>query len=57
MMRMIVRVVSVIGLHHCGDVVRGVVEIFSIWRGRFSFTIPRIEPIHELVDFDFTEDT
>jgi hypothetical protein len=28
MMRMIDKVVSVIGLHHCGDVVRGFVEFF-----------------------------
>jgi hypothetical protein len=52
MMRMIVRIVSVIGLRHCGDVVRGVVEL---WRDRFSLTIPRIESIHRLEDFDFTE--
>jgi hypothetical protein len=45
MMRMIDRVMSVIGLCHCGDVVRGVVELCSIWRGRFSLTIPRIESI------------
>jgi hypothetical protein len=45
----------VIGLRHCGDVVRGVVEICSIWRGRFSLMIPRIESIHGLEDFDFTE--
>jgi hypothetical protein len=45
MMRVIDRVVSVIGLCHCGDVVR-VVEPCSIWRGRFSLTIPRIESIH-----------
>jgi hypothetical protein len=55
MMRMIDRVMSVIGLRHCGDVVRGVVEICSIWRGRFSLMIPRIESIHGLEDFDFTE--
>jgi hypothetical protein len=28
MMRMIDRIVSVIGLRHCGDVVRGVVELW-----------------------------
>jgi hypothetical protein len=28
MMRMIDRIVSVIGPHHCGDVVRGVVELW-----------------------------
>jgi hypothetical protein len=31
MMRMIVNVVSMIGLFHCGGVVRGVVELCSIW--------------------------
>jgi hypothetical protein len=55
MMRMIDRVVSVIGLCHCGDVVRGFFELCSIWRGRFSLTIPRIESIYGLVGFDFTE--
>jgi hypothetical protein len=45
MMRVIDKVVTVIGLCHCGDVVRGVVEPCSIWRGRFSLTIPRIESI------------
>jgi len=39
MMRVIDRVVLVIGLRHCGDVVRGDVEPCSIWRGRFSLTI------------------
>jgi hypothetical protein len=52
MMRVMDRVVSVIGLHHFGDVVRGVVEPFSVWRGRFSLTIPRIESIYGLVGFD-----
>jgi hypothetical protein len=55
MMRMIDRVVSVIGLCHCGDVVRGVVEIFSIWRGIFSLMIPMIESIPRLVYFEFTK--
>jgi hypothetical protein len=54
MMRMIDRVVSVIGLRHCRDVVRGVVEIFSILRDRFSLTIPKVDSIHGLVDFEFT---
>jgi hypothetical protein len=35
--------------------VRGVVEPCSIWRGRFSLTIPRIESIRGLVGFDITE--
>jgi hypothetical protein len=54
-MMMTDRAEAVIDLHHCGDVVRGVVEFFSIWRGRFSLTIPRIEYRHGLVGFDFTE--
>lgn len=52
MMRVIDRVVLVIGLRHCGDIVRGVVEPCSIWRGRFSLTIPRIDSIRELVGFN-----
>jgi hypothetical protein len=55
MMRMINRVVLVIGLHHYGDVVRGVIEICSIWRGRFSLTIPKIESIRGMTGFDFIE--
>jgi hypothetical protein len=47
-------VVSVIGPCHCGDVVIGFVEIFSIWRGIFSFMIHRIEFIRELEYFEFT---
>ena len=31
LMRMIDRVVSVIGMRHCGDVVREVVDLCSIW--------------------------
>jgi hypothetical protein len=42
----------VIGLHHCGDVVR-VVELCSIWQGRFSLTMPKIESICGLANFDF----
>jgi hypothetical protein len=53
MMRMIDRVVSVIGLRHCGGVVRGVVDICSICRGRFFLTIPRIESTHGSIDLDF----
>jgi hypothetical protein len=49
------RVEAMIGLYRCGDVMRGVVGHGSIWRGRFSLTIPRIESIHGLIDFDFTE--
>jgi hypothetical protein len=52
MMRVIDRVVLVIGLCHCGDVVRGVVEPCSIWRGRVSLTISRIESIRRLVGFN-----
>jgi hypothetical protein len=55
MMRVINKVVTVIGLRHYGDVVRGVAEPCSIWRGIFSLTIPRIESIHGLVGFDVTE--
>jgi hypothetical protein len=55
MMRMIDRVMSVIGLRHCGDVVRGFIDLCSIWRGRFLVTIPKIEPIHRLDWFDFIE--
>ena len=54
MMMVINGVMSVIGMCHCGDVV-GVVEPCSIWKGVFSLTIPRIESIRRLVDFDFTE--
>jgi hypothetical protein len=53
MMRMIDRVMSVIGLCHCGGVVRGVVEICSICRGRFFLTIPRIESIRGSKYLDF----
>jgi hypothetical protein len=52
MMRMIDKIVSVIGLRHYGDVVR---EIAEFWRDRFSLTIPRIESICRLADFDFTK--
>jgi hypothetical protein len=55
MMRVINRVMSVIGMHHFGDVVRGVVEPCSIWKDRFSLTIPRIESICGLVGFDITK--
>jgi hypothetical protein len=55
-MRMVTdRVEAVIGLRHCGDVVRGVVEFFSIWRDSFSLTIPRIEYSHGLAGSDFTK--
>ena len=46
---------AMIGLHCCGDVVGGVVEFFSIWRGRFSLTIPRINSVCGLVGFHITE--
>jgi hypothetical protein len=39
----------VIGLHHDGDEVRGVVEFF------FSLMIPRVEDSHGLTGVDFTE--
>jgi hypothetical protein len=52
---MIDRVMSVIGLHHCGDVVRGVVEPCSIWLGKFYIMIPRINFIYGLVGFDITK--
>jgi len=55
MMRMIEWVVSMTGLCHCEDVVRGVVELCYIWRVIFSLTMPRIESIHGLVDLDFIE--
>jgi hypothetical protein len=42
------KVEAVIGLRHCGNVVRGVVEFF------FSLTIPRIEDSHGLTGVDFT---
>jgi hypothetical protein len=43
------RVEAVIGLHHCGNVVRGVVEFF------FSLTISKIEDSRGLTNVDFTE--
>jgi hypothetical protein len=49
------KVEVVIGLRRCGDVVRGVVEFFPIWRGSFSLTIPKIEYSCGLVGSDFTE--
>jgi hypothetical protein len=55
MMGLIDKVMLVIGMHHCGDVVKGVVEICSIWWGIFSLTIPRIKSIRRLAYFDFTE--
>jgi hypothetical protein len=55
MMRLINKVMSRIGVCHCRDIVRGVVELCSIWRGRFSLTILRIHPIRGLAEFDFTE--
>jgi hypothetical protein len=54
-MRMIDRVMLVIGLRLCEDIVRGFVDICPIGRGRFSLTIPRIDSIHKLVEFDFVE--
>jgi hypothetical protein len=45
MMRNTNRVVLIIGLCHCGDVVRGVVEICSIWRGVLSLMMSRPESI------------
>ena len=32
----------VLSLYHCGDVLRGVFEFYSIWQGSFSLTIPNI---------------
>jgi hypothetical protein len=43
------KVEALIGLHHCGNVVRRVVEFF------FPLMIPRIEDSHGLTCFDFTE--
>jgi hypothetical protein len=36
-------------------VVRGVAELFSIWRGVFSLVILRIEHSYGLEGFDFSE--
>jgi hypothetical protein len=55
-MRMVTNTVeAVIGLHHCGDVVRGIVEIFSIRQDSFSLTIPKIEYSRALVGYEFTK--
>jgi hypothetical protein len=54
MMMTIDRLMSMIDLCHCGDIVRGFVELRSIWKDRFSRTIPRIESICGLANFDFT---
>jgi hypothetical protein len=43
------RVGEMIGLCHCGNVVRGVVDFF------FPQMIPRIEDSHGLTGFDFTK--
>jgi hypothetical protein len=40
---------AVIGLRHCGNVVRGVMEFF------FPLTIPRIKDSRGLTGVDFTE--
>jgi hypothetical protein len=55
MLRMIDRVLSVIDLCHFGDVVRGVVDLFYIWKGRPSLMIPGINYIHGLVGLNVTE--
>jgi hypothetical protein len=55
MTRMINKVMSMISLHHFGDVVREFVDIFSIWQGRFSLTILKIESICKLEDFEFID--
>jgi hypothetical protein len=49
------RVEAMIGLRHCGDVVREVVEFFSIWKGIFSITIPKIKYSCGLTGSDFTK--
>jgi hypothetical protein len=55
-MRMVIdKVEAMIGLRCCGDVVRGVVEIFSIWRDSFSLMIPKIEYSCGLAGSDFTK--
>jgi len=45
-------IVSVIGLCHCGYVVRGVIEL---WLDRISLMIPGIVSIYRLAYFDFTK--
>jgi hypothetical protein len=55
-MRMVInRVEVVINPHRCGDVVRYVVELFSIWGDNFSLRIPRIECSHGLIVSDFID--
>ena len=54
MTKMFDMIVSMIGLCHYGDVVRGIVELCYIWRRRFSLTLPKIESVPGLADFDFT---
>jgi hypothetical protein len=47
--------VTMIGLFHFWNVMRGDAETYSIWRNIFSFMIPRIESGSGFADFDFTE--
>jgi hypothetical protein len=49
------RVVTVVGLFHFWDVMRGYVEAYSLWLSKFYFPMPRIESSSEFVDIDFTE--
>jgi hypothetical protein len=54
-LQMIITVVTMIFLHHCGDIVRGVVDPCSICQGIFSLTIPRIDSVYGLVGFNINE--
>jgi hypothetical protein len=55
MMMIIDKVMSVIDMNHCGDVLRGFIDIVSIWWGIFSLVIPMIDSIRGLEDFEFTD--
>lgn len=53
MMRMTNRAILVIGLQPCGNDVRAV-ELCSIWQGKFSLALHKIEFVRRLEDFDST---
>jgi len=46
---------AVVGLCHCGDVVRGFLEFCYIWRGSFSLMITKNEYSCGLEGSNFTE--
>jgi hypothetical protein len=40
---------------HCMSEMRGYVEVYMLWLGRFYFLLPRINSSREIVAWDFTE--